>query len=85
MQEARDTISKEMQEAYWDEWQQTQDHWLALAAAMKVRDAEPVAVVQREQDYWSRGHFYKGSRNIVVPLSAEFHLLPIGTKLGVQA
>lgn len=32
-----DTISKEMQNAYWDEWQQTQDHWLALAAAIDVQ------------------------------------------------
>ncbi|MDX1032786.1 hypothetical protein GOL82_16225 [Sinorhizobium medicae] len=32
-----DTISKEMQDAYWDEWQQTQDHWLALAAAIKAQ------------------------------------------------
>ncbi|ABF71311.1 p058 [Rhizobium phage 16-3] len=77
-----DIVSKEVQEAYWDEWQQTRDHWLALSAALKAQCAEPVAVVQREQDYWSRGHFYKGSKNVVVPLNQEFYSLPIGTKLG---
>ncbi|WP_157814384.1 hypothetical protein [Rhizobium sullae] len=33
----RDIITKEMQDAYWEEWQQTQDHWLALAEAIKAQ------------------------------------------------
>jgi len=38
-----DKISRKVQDAYWAEWQQTQDHWLALAAAIPLIKQEEVA------------------------------------------
>lgn len=40
----------------------------------------PVAAVEKEPDYWSRGHFYKGKRHVLRPL-ADLDKLPIGTQM----
>lgn len=45
-----DTITEKMKDAYWEEWRQTQDHWLALAEALKAQPKqEPVAWTTQAQ------------------------------------
>ena len=56
---------------------------LALAELEQIQQepaqAVPVAVVVTEPDYWSSGHFYKGSRPYIK--NSDIAKLPIGTKL----
>ena len=42
-------------------------------------EAEPALVVEVEPDYWSRGHYYEGSKPHINPL--KVWKLPVGTKL----
>ena len=51
----------------------------ALRAALAEPVQEPVLVVEKEPDYWSRGHFHEGSRSHIDP--TKVWSLPIGTKL----
>lgn len=48
----RETISSAVQDAYWKEWSEVKDHWLALAAALKMdrqeREAQPAPVAAQE-------------------------------------
>lgn len=46
-------------------------------------DMVHVLTVEREPDYWSRGHFYEGTRSFIDP--AKVRRLPIGTKLFAAA
>src|SRR5690606_20668896 len=39
-----------------------------------ARDAQPVAEVCIEPDYWSRGHFYEGRRTIIRPVRSLLDL-----------
>lgn len=50
-----------------------------LRAALAEPVQEPVLVVEKEPDYWSRGHFHEGSRSHIDP--TKVWGLPIGTKL----
>lgn len=40
---------------------------------------EPVLTVEKEPDYWSKGHFYEGNKPYISP--TKVRSLPIGTKL----
>lgn len=51
----------------------------AMLAAAPAVSAEPVLVVEKEPDYWSRGHFYEGTKPHIDP--TKVWDLPIGTKL----
>jgi hypothetical protein len=42
-------------------------------------EQEPVLIIERKPDYWSRGHFYEGSKPHIDPTKVQ--ALPIGTKL----
>ena len=55
----------------------------ALAAYEAEKQAGPVAEVCKEPDYWSRGHFYKGSRHVLAAV-CDLDKLPVGTKLYVS-
>lgn len=56
----------------------------AIAAIQQAEDQqpaapEPVLTVEKEPDYWSGGHFHKGSKPHINPM--KVWSLPIGTKL----
>ena len=56
----------------------------AIAAIQQAEDQqpaapEPVLTVEKEPDYWSGGHFHKGSKPHINPMTVWS--LPIGTKL----
>ena len=50
-----------------------------LRAALAEPVQEPVLVVEKEPDYWNRGHFHQGSKPHIDP--TKVWGLPIGTKL----
>jgi hypothetical protein len=50
-----------------------------LRAALAEPVQEPVLVVEKEPDYWSRGHFHQGTKPHIDP--TKVWNLPIGTKL----
>ena len=50
----------------------------ALQARAQVQ-GEPVLTVEKEPDYWSGGHFHKGSKPHINPM--KVWSMPIGTKL----
>ena len=53
----------------------------ALAAALEaMAEQKPVARMVMEDDYWSRGHFYKGTRK-KLKLMPDSHDLPCGAEL----
>ena len=60
-------------------------HINALRTAIQQAEAqqpitgEPVLTVEKEPDYWSGGHFHKGSKPHINPM--KVWSLPIGTKL----
>ena len=56
----------------------------ALLAQLEGEAAEPVGEIKIEGDYWSRGHFYEGSRKAFYP-NAKLQDLPVGTKLYATA
>ena len=47
--------------------------------AQQPSTGEPVLTVEREPDYWSGGHFHKGSKPHINPM--KVWSMPIGTKL----
>jgi hypothetical protein len=53
--------------------------YLAMIECGPEVSEEPVLVVEKEPDYWSRGHFYEGSDAYINPLKVL--KLPVGTKL----
>lgn len=52
----------------------------APASPSPAGPSEPVAEVVKEADYWSRGHFYEGTRTTLRAF-ASLDKLPLGTKL----
>ncbi len=50
-----------------------------LALSQQPDTSEPVLTVEKEPDYWSGGHFHKGSKPHINPM--KVWSLPIGTKL----
>lgn len=60
----------------------TLDSREAVDAFVRGAAAAPaaVAVVEKQADYWNRGHFYAGTGNVVHPLPGV-QRLPVGTKL----
>lgn len=51
----------------------------AVLAQQAEAVQEPVLVVEKEPDYWSKGHFHQGSKPHIDP--TKVWNLPIGTKL----
>ena len=56
----------------------TAEGW-RVDAALAEPVQEPVLVVEKEPDYWSRGHFHQGSKPHIDP--TKVWNLPIGAKL----
>lgn len=51
----------------------------AVLAVVRASLGAPVLTVEKEPDYWSRGHFYEGKKSYIDP--TQVWKLPIGTKL----
>lgn len=60
----------------WSIWQACAE---ALTKAVAQAKQEPALVVEREPDYWSRGHFYQGTKPWIDP--TKILSLQIGDKL----
>lgn len=61
------------------DWIQHKFDKLTHQAPSVPATSEPVLTVEKEPDYWSRGHFHEGQRPHIDP--TKVWKLPIGTKL----